>query len=713
VRAKELSVKTASPKKLRRANPGRYRVHARELRRVCRAAELPFRTTAELRPATRILGQEKALRALALGLQMESPGYNIFVCGAPGTGRKTTLRQLLGSARKPGEPLRDMVYVPRFDVPERPRLFMLPAGKGRELKRDVGRVFVRVARIRERTQEARRRVALAVFLRHVFPGLRARYAAFGDVVRYLRKLEQAFLDRDGELYEDDFGVQLLVSRKPNQRPPILWPTRLTFSGLFGSFERHRGDDKRPGGIPVGGIRAGALVEANGGFLVMQANEFLDIPHAWSALKNCLMSRQIDLFDADNQSLFSAPGSRPDPIPLDVKVVLIGDYHSYDSLLEGDGEFARVFKVRVDFDLEIALTRAVMSTGYPRVLARICRDEGLRHLTRGAVARVIEFAVRRAGRKSKVSVEFSAVADLLREANFWARRGGHRAITEGDVRRALSESVDRVNLLETKVAEMIAEGVILIDTAGSRVGQVNGLAVYDQGDYQFGKPSRITAETAMGHGGIINIERESGLSGRSHDKGVQIIGGFLRSRFAQARPLSLTASICFEQSYTGIDGDSASSTEIYAILSSLSGLPIRQDVAVTGSVNQKGDIQPIGSVNEKIEGFYDCVMANRPSGREGVIIPRRNVADLMLREDIVRAVREGRFTIWAIDRIEEGIEILTGLAAGRRARGGAYTGGSVFGLVDARLDAIARGMRAYPERGKDTTEFSEGGIAAKE
>ncbi len=681
-------------KRARRASVSRYTVPVGELRWRCDPGELPFRTTAELRPSDRILGQAKALRALSLGLELQSPGYNIFICGSPGTGRKTTLRHLLDRQKTEPSRLADLVYVPRFDGPERPRLVRLPAGVGKTLLRDVNRLFARIYRVRDRSQDAYRKAAIGKVLEETLPSLTSRYARHDDIVRYFRSLERTVLQREGDVYEDDFGVQLLVSRRPNQRAPVLWPAHLTLSGLFGSFERHRGDDKRPGGVPVGGIRAGALVEASGGFLVIHASELADMPQAWNALKSCLISRRLDLYDSESHSLFSASTNRPDPIPLDVKVILIGDYQIYDNLLEGDSEFARVFKVRVDFDVEVPISKKVVHTQYPRVLAQICRREKLRPLTAKAVARVIEFAVRQAGRKSKISIEFSTVADVLREANFWAARRRRRTITEHEIQQALRESIDRLNLLETKISEMIAEGVLLIDTRGSRVGQVNGLAVYDQGDYQFGKPSRITAETAMGRGGIINIERESGLSGRSHDKGVQILGGFLRARFAQARPLSLTASVCFEQSYTGIDGDSASSTEIFAILSSLSGLPIRQDIAVTGSVNQKGDIQPIGAVNEKIEGFYDCVMANRPTGREGVIIPRRNVADLMLREDVVRAVRRKRFTIYAIDTVEEGIEILTGVPAGALDRTGRYGTGTVFSRVDERLDEIARAMKEF-------------------
>ena len=533
------------------------------------------------------------------------------------------------------------------------------------------------------------------------PTLLKRYRDDRGVTKYLRSLASAVVARDGELLEDDYSVQTLFSRPKGQGRPTLWPTHLTFSGLFGSFEKSRGDDKRPGGIPVGGIRLGALVEASGGFLIIQANEFLEIPHAWSALKSCLMSGKLDLFDSENQSLFTAPNTRPDPIPLDVKVVLIGDYQSYDTLIESDSEFSRVFKVRVDFDVEVGRKRSIVTRSLPRAIAGICRREDLRHLNRIAVSRVIEYAVRRAGRKSKISIEFSAIADLLREANFWAQRRNRRTIGEAEIKYALREGVHRVNLLETKISEMISDGVILIDTVGTRIGQVNGLAVYDQGDYQFGKPSRITAETSMGRDGIINIERESGLSGRSHDKGVQILGGFLRARFAQSRPLSLTASVCFEQSYQGVDGDSASSTEIYAILSSLSGLPIRQDIAVTGSVNQKGDIQPIGGVNEKIEGFFDCVIAEKPTGKEGVIIPRRNVPDLMLREDVVRAVRAGRFTIYAIETVEEGIEILTETKAGKLRKNGTYAVETVFRRVDQRLEELARGMKDHSSTREST------------
>ncbi|HLU46553.1 MAG TPA: Lon-insertion domain-containing protein, partial [Planctomycetota bacterium] len=386
--------------------------------------------------------------------------------------------------------------------------------------------------------------------------------------------------------------------------------------------------------------------------------------------------------------------KPEPIPTRVKVVLVGDYHLYDYLFENDPDFQEIFKIRSDFQLETDLTPRLLKSDFPGFVAEICRDEGLAPVNAAGLARLAEYGVRQAGRRGKITAQSTILADVLREAHFWSAQSRKRTISADEIDRAIREAIDRVNLLERKIAEMIADGTILISLTGSRVGQVNGLAIYDMGDYAFGKPSRITCETSVGQGGILNIERESGFSGRSHDKGVQILGGYLRACFAQERPLSLTASICFEQSYSGIDGDSASATEMYAILSSLSNLPIRQDIAVTGSVNQKGDMQPIGGVNEKIEGFFDCVRAARPTGQEGVIIPRANVDDLMLRRDVVAAVEKGTFHIYAIDTVSEGIEILTGIPAGKRRKDGSYPPGCVYSRVEARLEELANHLRRF-------------------
>ncbi len=673
-----------------------YKVATEDLRWTCDPKQLPFKSTEELPNRKRILGQNKALKALIMGLEMDKPGYNIFICGLPGTGRKTALRHALRKRHPPVGPFEDLVCLPRFNAPDRLRFLAMEPGEGKALKRDTQTLFRQIMRMRDRVSEDFRHEAVRRLMQERLPDLIDRYGDEPRLREYFRKLGVEVVNRDGEIFEEDLGINLLSSRRLGQTPPVCWPSPISFGGLFGSYDKQRADEKRPAGVPVGSLRPGALVEARGGYLVLSAAELLEVPNAWNALKNCLLTGTLNFYDNEGHGISSGGDLGRSKIPLSVKVILVGDFHTYDVFMDTDPEFARAFRVRVDFDLETQRSARVVRQAFPSSIVRIVRDEGLRHLNAPAVAKVIEFAVRRAGRKSKISVQFSAVADLLCEANYWADQTNRRVIGAREIDCALKQSVDRLNLLETKISEMISDGVILIDTKGSRVGQVNGLAVYDQGDYLFGKPSRITAETSMGRSGIINIERESGLSGRSHDKGIQILGGYLRSHFAQKRPLSLTASVCFEQSYQGVDGDSASATEIYAILSSLSGLPIRQDIAVTGSLNQKGDIQPIGGVNEKIEGFFDCVMASRSTGREGVIIPRRNVPDLMLREDVVRAAKKGRFSVYAIDRVEEGIEILTGMPAGGRKKGSEFPEGSVFHLVDSRLAEIAEGMREFPD-----------------
>jgi len=331
----------------------------------------------------------------------------------------------------------------------------------------------------------------------------------------------------------------------------------------------------------------------------------------------------------------------------------------------------------------------------RAAAQNCGTGNLLPLDRSALAASLEYGVRRAGRRGKITARFNELDDIAREASFLARQQGESQVSARHVRKALDAKIDRHNLIETKIREMIAEGLLLIDTRGSRVGQVNGLSVMEIGGYAFGKPVRITASAALGKSGLINIEREANLSGRLHDKGVQIIAGYLRRVFAQDKPLSLSASVCFEQSYAGVDGDSASSTEIYALLSALSGLPIRQEIAVTGSVNQQGDIQAIGGVERKIEGFFDvCRIHGELTGTQGVIIPRENAADLMLREDVIEAVEQGKFHIYPVTRVEEGIAILTGIPADARGPDGRFPPESVYGRADAQLARMADILRQY-------------------
>jgi len=490
----------------------------------------------------------------------------------------------------------------------------------------------------------------------------------------------------------EFEVNVLVDNSDTRGAPIIVETNPNYRNLFGTVERvvdrfgvWRTDFTR--------IKAGSFLQANGGYLILNAMDVLIEPGSWVALKRALKTRIVEIQSYDPFFLISTSALKPEPIEYRVKVVLIGNSFLYHLLFSFDEEFQKIFKVRADFDVVMDKTDENLRR-YASFVRKICQDEDLLPFDKTAVATVLEEGVRLAGRQSKVSTRFDRMADLLREAHYWAKRDASDIILARHVHEAIERRVDRMSLVREKIQEMIKEGTLMIDTVGTVVGQVNGLSVHDMGDFAFGRPSRITAQTSMGRAGIINIEREADLSGKTHNKGVLILGGYLRGKYAQNKPLTVSASLCFEQSYSGIDGDSASSTEIYAILSSLAKLPLRQDIAVTGSVNQLGEVQPIGGVNEKIEGFFDVCEAKGLTGKQGVIIPRRNVEDLMLRMDVVEAVREGKFHIYPVDTIDQGIEILTGVKAGERREDGAFEEGTVNYLVDQELTNLAKRMREF-------------------
>ena len=473
---------------------------------------------------------------------------------------------------------------------------------------------------------------------------------------------------------------------------MIFETTPTYANLFGTIQRSY--DARGGWISdFIDIRAGSLLRADGGFLVMYALDTLTEPGVWRTLKRTLNHGKLEIQPLEYFFPFGTSALKPEPIAINVKIILIGDREMYELLYEYEEDFRKIFKVRAEFDEEMEMNDEVIRQ-YGGRLRKLSEDEGLCPFDRSAVAAMIEYGVRRAGRRNKVTARFTDLADLAREACYAAREEGESPVTAAHVRRAIEAKVERHNLIETKIREMIEEGTLLIDTDGCRVGQVNGLSLLEIGGYAFGKPVRITASAALGKAGLINIEREANLSGRLHDKGMQIIAGYLRSKFAQDKPLSLAASICFEQSYSGVDGDSASSTEVYALLSALSGLPVRQDIAVTGSVNQQGDIQPIGGVNQKIEGFYDVCRVKGLTGRQGVIIPVENIEDLMLRHDVVDAVAAGKFRILPVARVEEGIETLTGVKAGQCDANGKFEPGTCFALTDQRLREMAQTLKEY-------------------
>ena len=491
-----------------------------------------------------------------------------------------------------------------------------------------------------------------------------------------------------------FEFNVLVDNSAVDKLPIIIEPNPNWGNLFGRIER-----RAIMGAYVsdhGMLKPGAVHLANGGYLVLNARDVLTAPGAWEGLKRAIRNREVRLEDpAEQTGLFIPQGLRPEPVPLDLKVIVTGDESIYRLLTSSDNEdFWDLFKVKAEFDYRVDLNEE-NTMAYCAFICRTCEEEGLLPFESGGAARVLEFGARQVSDQNKLSTRFGQIKDLLIEADYWARKDDAQMVLDQHVQMAVNQKVYRLNLVEERLREMITDGSLLLDITGEVVGQINGLAVYDLGDFSFGRPTRITAQTYAGREGLINIEREASMSGRTHDKGVLILSGYLGAKFGQNRPLTLSASLCFEQSYEGVDGDSASSTEIYAIASSLSGLPIRQDIAVTGSVNQRGEIQPIGGVNQKVEGMFDvCRAVTGLTGTQGVLIPHQNVKNLMLRDDVVAAIREGKFHIYAVKTIDEGLEILTGRAAGEADASGAFPKGTVNHLIAKRLDELNDSMRGY-------------------
>ena len=560
--------------------------------------------------------------------------------------------------------------------------------------------------------------AASVLVDGVIEELKEKYAG-PNIAEYLEEVRHHLLDnldpfkeREGEGEHDEetpdglpkapggperdpfrvYGVNVILAHDDEDKSPVIFETTPTYANLFGTIQRAY--DARGGWTSdFMDLRAGSLLRADGGFLIMYSLEALSEVGVWRALKRTLNHNRLEIQPLEMFYPFGGSAQKPEAIDINVKVILIGDRSLYELLYEYEEDFRKIFKVRVEFDEEMAMSDGVIAE-YAGRLRALSEKENLYPFDRGAFAAMLEYGVRQAGRRNKVTARFIDIADLAREAHYNAAAAGESVVRAAHVRGALSSKMERHNLIETRIREMIQEGTLLVDVEGTRVGQVNGLSVLEIGGYSFGKPVRITATAALGKAGLINIEREANLSGRFHDKGMHIIAGYLRSQFAQDKPLSLAASICFEQSYSGVDGDSASSTEIYALASALSGLALRQDIAVTGSINQQGDIQAIGGVNEKIEGFFDVCRIKGLTGTQGVLMPESNVEDLMLREDILEAVAGGQFHIWPVAQVEQGIELLTGMAAGKKNGDGKFEPGTVLALIDERLSEMAKTLKEF-------------------
>ncbi|MEX2115312.1 MAG: ATP-binding protein [Bacteroidota bacterium] len=795
------------------------------LRWQCDPMSLKVQSTDDVKPLREIIGQERALRALRVGLEMSHFGYNIFVTGLPGTGRTTTIKRLLQEFEHRKVDLKDHCYVHNFKNPDMPLALSLPAGQGRSLQGDmesfINELTVNIPALYEsqRYQEARKvtlqhfqdrqKTVLQDFEKRVkeqgfelvqvqagnmmrpdvvpvvngqplnldqaealvqkgemgkeeFEKMKGGQAdlekQMSTVFRELRniekKVQQSMVELEERLvmpivdegievlkvtYDDDrvqaylqdvredirknldrfrgkqvlptpqteeveeqeedefieYKVNVLVDNAQTDHIPIVIETNPKYKNIFGTLEREM---ERSGVWKTDfmHIKAGSLLRADGGYLVLNALDTLIEPWAWQDLKRTLRTGKMEIHTYEPVFNFAPTGMKPEAIELNVKVIMIGEAELYHMLYDRDEDFKKIFKIRADFDSEMPKDPGSIQQ-YVRFLKMVCDDEKLRPMDATALAQIIEFGVRLSGRQKKISTRFNIIADVAREANYWAGKQNAGVVTGEHVEKAIEERVFRVRLVEDRIQELINDGTFLFDMKGMAIGQVNGLTVFDMGEHAFGKPARITARTSLGRSGIINIEREAELSGPTHNKGVAILTGYLRSRFAQHVPLVMDASITFEQSYGGVDGDSASSTEIYAVLSSLAQIPIRQDIAVTGSVNQKGEIQPIGGVNLKIEGFFDSCKSRGFTGSQGVMIPSTNAPELMLREEVVQAVADGKFHIYAIDSVEQGIEILTGVKAGVRATSSGFEAGTVFGRAADQLAVYAQQWREFEGR----------------
>ena len=804
------------PKKLARRRtpgpkPGRTEAPADRLRWRCTPDMLHIADMSDIKPSRSIIGQERALQAIQVGLEMKHYGYNIFVTGLPGTGRMTTIQRMLHEFEGRNIPLTDKVYVHNFRNPDAPIMLAFQAGQGMAFKREMGTflgdlrkgvpaVFESRRYIEQRkgmlehfqdrqrsvlkdfekkvkkkgfevvqvqggptnrpeiapviegspvaldqlqakvdsgglSQEELRRLTaeqtelegqmdivmremrnierrakksledlnhkiMVPVVEELLDEIRGKFSVDGleayvgevrksildDLSRFHQKEEPAasVLGMQVTREEDTFfeyEVNVIADNGGVMGAPVILEKNPRYKNLFGTIDREV-DRNGVWRSDFTLIKAGSIVTADGGYLVLNALDALSEPGVWNTLKRVLRNRQIEIQPPDSGLLGSSSAVKPQAIDLDVKVIMIGDSSMYQTLYENDEDFKKIFKIRADFDTEMQNEDKGIRS-YLSFMKTLCDREQLITFDTSALCEVVEYGVRLAGRQNKLSTRFSILADVLREANYWAGREKAAGVTADHVRRAINERIERVRLVEEKIQEMIDDGSIMIDTEGKVTGQVNGLSVYQTGEHEFGKPARITAKTSVGRSGIINIEREASMSGPSHNKGVLILGGYLRGKYAQKHPLELSASLAFEQSYSGVDGDSASSSEVYAILSSISGIPIDQGVAVTGSVNQHGDIQPIGGVNLKIEGFFDCCKTRGLNGRQGVIIPHQNVGDLMLRHDVTDAVRKNLFHVYANRSIDEGIAILTGLPAG-----------DVHAKVAAKLKVFARMQKKH-------------------
>lgn len=796
-----------------------------QYRAVYRPEQVECPTTETATPTDEIIGQDRAQKALHFGLEIQEKGFNVYVAGMPGTGRKSAVKKFLDVLARKKPKADDWVYVNNFTNQYEPNVIRLPAGMGSQFKVDMA-TFIDEARrslprafesedyatkrqealgkigkdretIIEQVNESaakqgfmiqmgptglmiipvvdgkpltaeefaalpepvqeeirKKREGLDSDLRngfrqlqeldakglemvtslnneialyaigHLVEGLTEKYGKYDEILTYIDDVKKDVLENLGTFLGLDqqqqqqqqqqlppqfqqwltrdlafrkYEVNVVVDNAGDGGAPVVFEENPSYQNLFGKVEKEVQFGIVTTDFTM--IRPGSMHKANGGYLVLPVLDLFRYPLSWDGLKSALKTEKVAIEEpAEKMGFITARGIKPQPVPLSVKVILIGTPEINQILHQGDPDYSELFKVRADFDT-VMDRNDENAKKYAAFICTLCKRFKLMHLDNTAVAKVIEYGSRLAEDQKKLSTRFSGVADLIREANFYAVQDKAKITTAKHIEKAIEEKVYRSNLIQEKIQEFIERGIFLIDTEGKEVGQINGLSVMEMGDFAFGRPSRVTASVAVGRDGIIDIERQAQMGGPTHTKGVLILGGYLANKYAQDKPLSLTAKLVFEQSYGGVDGDSASSTELYAILSALSGLPITQSFAVTGSVNQRGEVQAIGGVNEKLEGFFEVCKAKGLTGKQGAMIPASNVQNLMLKEEILEAAKVGKFAIYPVSTIDEGIEVLTGVPAGEKKKDGTYPEGTVNYLVNKRLQEMAEMIKEFQVPGK--------------
>ncbi len=606
-------------------------------------------------------------------------------------------------------------------------------GKGEELQSEINEVLTRIRKLekdtKDKIQGLDKEVALFA-IGHLLQDMRDKYNEFPKVLDYLDQVEKDIVDslddfRPGErpaiaipglealqrpLSFDRYKVNVIVNNSDVEGAPVVIELNPSYYNLVGKTEYRAQFGAMSTDFTM--IKSGALHRANGGYLIIHALDILISPLAWDVLKRAIRSEEIRMeLMGEQYRAIPATTIKPEPIPLNIKIVLIGNPYIYMLLYNMDEDFRELFKVKADFNVEMDRTDEHVEK-YASFISELIDAAKLKHFDPSGVARIVEYGSWLAGDQKKLSTRFMDIGDMVSEASYWASTDSAEFVSAKHVDQAEGHKKFRSNMIEAKIQEMIERGMILIQTEGKIVGQINALSIISLGDYYFGQPSRITAKIHLGRKGVINIEREIRQSGPSHSKGVLILSNYLAGMYAEDKPLSVSASLTFEQNYTGVDGDSASSTELYALLSALSGIPIKQNFAVTGSVNQRGEIQPIGGVNRKIEGFFDICKARGLTGDQGVLIPHQNVVNLMLKQEVVDAVKEGKFRIYPVKTIDEGIEILTGVVPGERREDGTFPEGTVHYLVNEKLKKMADLLKEYEAPEIEEEEEEESGEAAQ-